>query len=335
MKLLTCLDVGNGDMKVGSTSTSEIQVFASIVGQMGTYQNLDLGFGGSKLDNMSLRKDGKEFAIGNMALKNSTIRTHDTTDERYVSQDTLILSHAAFAMTSPSTLTTANVVVGLPVHKMHTAQQVIKTYQGNQFGGNIGYFGQYETVGKTVKVDKAVVVAQPHGTLFNLILSENGVLENKELAKSGVAIFDIGYKTNDGIVFRNLEPIGRLTINSKNGMHVAFDEIRQRINERLGVDLKPYEIPQVIKTGTIRGAEVNGIINDALFNLAGSIISEVKSKWDDAYEIDNTVFTGGGAELLRPYLIQAYDSPLFPANCQTSNAEGMLKYAVRLWGREQ
>jgi plasmid segregation protein ParM len=198
----------------------------------------------------------------------------------------------------------------------------------------IGYYGEYDGKNRNTNIDKAVIVAQPHGTLFNLILDDKGQIANKVLATSGVAIYDIGFKTNDGIVFKNLEPVGRLTLHSKNGMYVAYEEIRSRINQMFnGLEVKLYEIPEVVKSRQIRGTSIDGVINDAFHHLASNIISEIKSKWDDAWEIENIVFTGGGAELLKPYLMQAY-SCTFPPNCQTSNAEGMLKYAIRLWGRE-
>lgn len=326
------IDIGNGDYKIGSNLTGEILSYPAIIGQLGAYDSLDLGSGGSRIDNLSVRRDNKEFAIGNMAVKNSSIRNHDVTEDKYLSQDNLILSHAAFALLTDVTYSLGNVVLGLPLHKMKAAKEITKLYQGYQFGGHLGFYGKYEEKPRSVQIDKAVVVAQPHGTLFNLILDANGEIVNKQLAASGVAVFDIGFKTNDGVVFKNLEPIGRLAIHSKNGMYIAYEEIKQRINNEFnGLEVKLFEIPNIIKTGKIKGQDVSRIINDALYNLASNIILEVKTKWDDAWEIEQIVFTGGGAVLLKPYLEQAFQAIFKDAK---SNAEGMLKYANRLWGRE-
>lgn len=326
------IDIGNGDYKIGSNMINEIISFPAISGQLNSYDSLDLGTGGNKIDSLSIRRDGRETAIGNMSINNSTIRNHDVTEDKYLSQDNLLLSHAAFALTTNTSFSLGNVVLGLPMHKMNAAKDVARLYQGQRFGGHLGFFGRYEDKERIVQIDRAVVVAQPHGTLFNLILDSKGEIINEQLASSGVAIFDIGYKTNDGVVFKALSPIGRLTIDSKNGMYIAYEQIRQRINNKFnGLEVKLFEVPSIIRTGKIKGQNVSSIINDAFFNLASNIILEIKTKWDDAWEIEQIVFTGGGAVLLKPYLEQAFTAIFKDSK---SNAEGMLKYAQRLWGRE-
>lgn len=333
IRQLYVLDLGNGDMKVGSTKTEGIIVYPSVVGQLQSYSFLDIGGSTNKYDNMTLKRENREYAIGRMALKNSSIRNHDVTEDKYVSPDTFLLSHAAFAMMADVSFSTGNAIIGLPVHKLHAAKDIIQAYQGKQFGGSVGYYGRYDGKHCNVQLEKVIAVAQPHGTLFNLILDDKGQLVNKELARSGVAIFDIGFKTNDGVVFKNLDPIGRLTFHSKNGMHVAYEEIRAKINTTFGIELKLFEIPEIVASGTVKGVNVEHFINEAFYNLASNIILEIRAKWADSYEIENYVFTGGGAELLKPYINQVYEA-IFPKNCQQSNAEGMLKYANRLWGSE-
>lgn len=333
MKTLFGLDLGNGDIKVASNMTNEPKVFPSVVGILDDYSSLDLG-SKDKVGNMSIKHNEKEYAIGSMAIRNSTIRSHDVTEDKYLSESTGILAHTAFSLTSDFAFSSAGVVIGLPIHKMNIAKSVATEYKGKQFGARLGFFGAYEDKVKKVEISKVAIVAQPHGTLFNLILDSRGELENEEMANKGVAIFDIGYKTNDGIVFRNLDPVGRLTIHSKSGMHVAYEQIRNKIGRMFnGLEMKSYEIPEVIKTGEIKGHDVREIANDVFFNLAINIASEIKSKWEDAWEVEQMVFTGGGASLLQPYLSQVFPSAIFCG--QTSNVEGFLKYACRLWGGKE
>jgi plasmid segregation protein ParM len=152
-----------------------------------------------------------------------------------------------------------------------------------------------------------------------------------DLAKQGLAVYDIGFKTNDGIVFRNLDMLGRLTIHSKNGMHIAFQEIIDKIQDSFnGLEVKIFEVPEIIRSGEVRGVAVSDIINDALYNLAYNVILEIKAKWSDAWEINRIIFTGGGSELLKPYLVQAFKDAMYGDS--TTNAEGLLRYAKRVWG---
>lgn len=333
MKTLFGLDLGNGDIKVISNVSNGPVIFPSVVGRLDDYTSLELS-STDKISNMSVMIEGKEFAVGNMALKNSRNPNHDVTEDKYLSDSTGLLANTALSLTSQQAYSVGGVVIGLPIHKMAISKKVAEEYKGKKFGTKVGFFGEYEPKVKMVAIEHVLVVAQPHGTLFNLILDDDGKIRNKELAESGVAIFDIGYKTNDGVVFKNLDPIGRLTIHSKNGMHEAFDEIRSRINRRFkGLEIKTYEVPEIIRTGTIKGEGVKDIINDSLYNLAMNIINEIKTRWEDAWEVERVIFTGGGASLLKPYLTQAFADAIFPDNCRTSNAEGFLKYANRLWGK--
>lgn len=334
MQSLYGVDLGNGLTKGKSNYTEQAIAIPSIIGRLSNYSSLEIG-SGEKLKNISVISQGSEYAVGDMALKNSTIRSHDITDDKYLSSSTELLVHTIISLTSEKIYSVGGIVLGIPIHKMNIAKEVQKMYEGKQFGVKLGYFGEYDTTIKQVAIQKALVVAQPHGTLFNLILDDKGKMENRDLAKSGIAIFDIGYKTNDGIVFSSLDPVGRLTINSKSGMHVAYEEIRSKIARRFnGLEVQTYEVPEIISMGKVKGNDVKDIINDSFYNLAVSIINEIKTKWEDAYLIDNLVFTGGGSTLLRPYLQQAFKNAIFPDNPQTSNAEGFLKYATRLWGDE-
>lgn len=333
MKGLYVLDLGNGDIKGASSLTEGIITYPSIIGHGRCMDaSLDVAVKKQPLSNMTVKYEDKEYSIGDMAIRNSTMRTHDLTDDKYTSFESMLLSSTALSLMSNVAFSYGNIVVGLPIHRMAIADQVKSLYEGKQFGVKLGFFGQYEGKKKAVCIEQAKVVAQPHGTLFNIILDDNGQLVRKDLVTTGIAIFDIGYKTNDGIVFdNNLEPIGRLTIHSKNGMHVAFNEIAEQINRSFnGLEIKAYEVPKLIQNPIIRGQDVSDLIDEYIFKLATNIIMEIRSKWDDAWTIGQMVFTGGGSELLSPYLNQIYPNAIYCG--QTTNAEGFLKYAKRLWG---
>lgn len=338
-KVLHSIDIGNGDIKATSTRVNNTVIYPAVVGKLNLNNADSIIFDSDeakKLQNMSLQSldRGEVYAIGDMALKNSAIRNHNTTDDKYLSDESEILIETALSLNGGnSAVTEANVILALPLHKLEIVSEIERRFKGKTFNSKIGFFGHYDYVKKTI-ISDIKVIGQPYGTLFNLILDSNGNIVNKDLAKSGLAIFDIGYKTNDGIVFRNLEPISRLKIASKNGMYVAYEEIRREISKKFnGLDLRLFDIPQIIKSGTIRGVDIENIIDEAFYNLSYNIILEVKNSWEGAWEIDNIVFTGGGSELLQPYLSQAFEA-IFPQSPRISNAEGLLKYANRLWREE-
>jgi plasmid segregation protein ParM len=331
-RTLNVIDLGNGDFKATNNITNKVETMPAVVGQFSIAPSYKMVDQSRKIDSMSFIKDSKEYAIGNNAIKNCKVRSHDITEDKYVSEGTVILSNAVLSMLAPHAHSIGNVVLALPVHKMNIAENVIRVFKGKSFGGKIGYFGEYESVPKSISVDKVIAIEQPWGTLFKQILNERGEI-NKDKAKKGIAVFDIGFKTNDGIVFRSLETIGRLTIHSKNGMYIAFEEIQSKINEKFGgLEVKIFEVPEIVRTGSVSGIPIPNIINDAMYNLASNIVLEIKSKWSDAWEIEQIVFTGGGAELLKPYLQQVFGDSVYE-NAR-ANAEGLLLYAKRIWGAE-
>lgn len=336
MKNLFALDLGNGNIKVISTLVQEALSFPAILGQLSSTGKSDVTMNNDRLSNMFISVEGRDIAVGRMAIKNSRICSYDISDDRYLSSESALLSSTALSLVSEGHYVLGNIVLGLPIHMMHIADRVKQMYEDRQFGVKLGFFNKYEGEKRKVGIQSAKIVSQPHGTLFNLILDNEGKLYNKDIIKNGVAIFDIGHKTNDGVVFNNkLEPIGKLSINSKNGMHVAFDDIAEKINNDFKADIKPYEIPSLIDSPTIGNQDVSDILNTAFYNLAVNIIKEVNNHWaDHKWEIGQIVFTGGGAELLKPYIQQVYEDTIFPSNCQTSNVEGFLKYAKRTWGEK-
>lgn len=333
MRTLYGLDLGNGTMNCISSEIDTPQTFSSMFGRIDDPSQIQLS-SNNRLDNITMRLNEMDIAVGSMALKNCRIVTHDTTEDKYLSDATRILSDVAFSLCSTRALVTGGVVIGLPIHKMSIAKQVGELYKNRTFGGKLGFFGAYEDKIKRVNVDKVAIVTQPHGTLFSIILDDKGAIQDTQKASKGIAIYDIGFKTNDGIVFKSLETLGRLTIMSKNGMHVAFEAIKNRVSQRFnGLEVKLYEVPSLIASRAVRGVNIGDIIDEAFYELALNIIGEVRAKWEDAWEIEEIVFTGGGAELLKPYLMQAFQDSLFCG--MTTNVEGNLKYAYRLWGENE
>jgi plasmid segregation protein ParM len=329
-KTLNVIDLGNGDIKIASNHLPNVESFPAVIGSFSSPPTYKIADKDRKFDSMSFIKDNREYAIGANAIRNCKNRNHDITEDKYLSETTIVLSNAALTLMAPTTLSIANVLLALPVHKMNIAHDVIRLFKGHTFGGRIGFFGKYENISRVVQVENVIAIEQPWGTLFKHILDDNGKII-KESAKKGIAIFDIGFKTNDGIVFRNLDMIGRLTIHSKSGMFIAFDEIQSKINQQFGgLEVKIFEVPDIVRSGEVRGIKIPEIINDALYNLAYNIILEIKSKWADAWEIEEIIFTGGGAELLKPYLIQAFAEAKYEK--ASSNAEGLLRYARHMWG---
>jgi len=330
-KVYVGYDNGNGNQDVCSNHHKEVIDFPSVTGEIDVPRPIE-GDPDKKLQHMTVKKGMKHIGVGECAINHAKLRNHDVADDKYTTKQSILLAHTAVSLVAPEGFSTVKMVLGLPYYKMNEGKHIADSYKGMVHGLEIGFYGKY-TPPKTINIEDVEPVPQHYGAMFDLTLDDNGEIANKDLVLGYLAIYDIGYKTNMGAVFHRFNPVSRHSIHSKNGMHVAFDQIARKIGQFFnGLEVKAYDIPSIIRGGgKVKGHDVTPIINEGLYDLAVTIVNEIKARWGDAWEITQMAFTGGGAVLLKPYLEQAFQDAKYGDNKQ--NANGLRKFAVRKWGR--
>ncbi len=321
------IDVGYGFVK-SFDGQNEI-VFPSVVGigrdisyhsRLSTYN--------SPLDTLSLTSNGKKYFVGNYAIRQSSIPGRSLDIKKPEDINTLLLFLTALGLYSPETHQQFSVVTGLPTNYILSYQeQLMNILQGEHYI-SLQVNGRAEE--KHLNVSDISIVPQPFGTLYNLVLDNNGRVEDRDMTNKIVGIADIGFKTADFVVADSLEFVDRLSSSSNSGMVSAYEIIAAMIRHKYKIDKKDFELDQIVRNKTIKIAgvdhDISDIISEAYYNLAAKIKTELDSLWDYR-ELDAIILTGGGGEALSEYLIPKFNNMMLVHDAQFANVKGFWKLA--------
>lgn len=219
----------------------------------------------------------------------------------------------------------------MPTNYILSYQDQLKNILAGEHHFSIHIKGKPEE--RQITVNDIKIVPQPFGTLFNLVLDNNGEIADQEMTNKIVGICDIGFKTADFVVADSLEFVDRLSSSSNSGMVSAYEIIAAMIRSRYKIDKKDFELDQIVKNKSIKIAGVNhdisDIVSEAYFNLAAKIKTELDSLWDYR-ELDAIILTGGGGESLSEYLIPKFNNMMLVQDAQFANVKGFFKLAKNL-----
>ncbi len=321
------IDIGYGFVK-GYDGQNEI-VFPSVVGigrdisylsQLSTYK--------SPLDTLALSYNGKNYFIGSYAIRQSAIPSRSLDIKKPEDINTLLLFLTAVGIYSSEPQQQFSVVTGLPTNYVLSYQDQLKTLLSGNHHIAIRLRGKNEE--KQLNIGDIKIIPQPFGTLFNLVLDNNGEISDQDMSGKIVGIADIGFKTADFCVSDALEFVDRLSSSSSSGMVSAYEIIAAMIRSRFKIDKKDFELDKIVKSKTIKIAGINhdisDIISEAYFNLAAKIKTELDSLWDYR-ELDTIILTGGGGEALSEYLIPKFNNMMLVQDAQFANVKGFWKLA--------
>jgi plasmid segregation protein ParM len=151
-----------------------------------------------------------------------------------------------------------------------------------------------------------------------------------------IGIVDIGFRTTDFVLLDHLRYIERGSSTTDNGMSKCFSLIANKLRQKTGVNVELYRLYQAIFSGSIkiRGKEYNitNLKNKVYSHFASQIVNDINRIWENDWDIDLIVLTGGGAKELMEYL-----KPLIEGNVilvenksdpRLNNVKGYLKYAM-------
>lgn len=325
------LDVGFGFTK--ATDGISTITFKSLVGEATEIQFWSSMISHELVENLHVTVDGKQFFVGDMAERQSTVR-YFTLDQSVLFENSLkvlaLTAMGIFRGDGPQ----VNLVTGLPVgyYKQYKERlaSVLKGMQRITFHTRDGTKAE-----KSFIVNRLQIMPQPFGALFNLIMNEQGRVVNVELARQKVGIVDVGFRTTDITISDGLRYVERGSRTADTGIAKAFSIIAKKLVERTGITVELYRLYESVIKGTIRikGKEylLKELKEQVFGQLAAIIAGDLERLWADDWDIDAVLLTGGGAGELASYL-----KPLLPGSFLVTepdndprmcNAKGYLKFA--------
>lgn len=331
------IDDGYADTK-SRTEDSEMFITPSYVTAWRPSYNKDNDLKeaqGNPLSRIEVEVNGSRFLVGESAVKQDRNMQWNGASDKHndTSFDILLKTHLSLMSKKP--ISRVKLVMGLPVKASLDKERIEKMRAKviRQHNLGIRLAGQREFENKIIKVEDLIVKAQPHGTLCDLILDVNGNITNKEMARKVNAISDIGGKTHNLYLVDALEPLADFCETKNSGMYIAYMWIKDYIEQELHLNVSDGQIQYIVASGQIKGYDLTPVIQKAYRSLARKIILEIQTVWENAFPfIDNIIFTGGGATILKPYLEEEFKNAMYLN--RTQNPSGLFKQGIRKWKRK-
>ena len=329
------IDIGFGFTKV--TSGTKSLIFKSLLGEATDIQfRTDIGED-FFMKNLHVTINGKSYFIGDYAEQQSNSRQFTLDNDKLISEFLKILALTALGIYSekPDPI---NVVSGLPVgYLKKSRKRFIDTLMGHHA---ITYHNaDGSDVSRKVTINEVQMLPQPVGTVFNLLMNDNGEVANKELTKQKIGVVDIGFQTTDFTILHQMKYVDRASCTIETGISTSFIEIANKLQEMSGVTIELYRMYKAVESGSIsiRGQKYNiaALRDQAHSLLAGKMAEVINKLWAQDWDIDTIILTGGGSNELAKYL-----EPLIPGNvipsqnngdARLNNVQGYVKYGKHRW----
>ncbi len=187
-----------------------------------------------------------------------------------------------------------------------------------------------------IQVREVKAMAQPAGAFFAWGLNDAGHWQRSASdLKAPVGICDIGFNTLDLFAVEGGQVTARFTGGDTLGLRRAAELLGSQVRREYGVALSLHEADALL--GDKRAqlytpvglADLQAAARQALDATTGEILGFVESRWGQGRQFAYLLFTGGGAEALRPELTRLYPHGLVLPDPVTANALGLARYAQR------
>ena len=229
------IDIGFGFTK--STDGNQNLVFKSVLGESTDLQFREalLGEGGGDQTHLQIEVDGKSYFVGELAERQSNVRFFTLDQAQFISKFAKVLALASAAKMVKG-FVPINLVTGLPIGSYRSHKdELAKLLVGEHKLTLTDAAGKREE--KSIKIDKVRVIPQPFGSLFNLMLRDQGELSDKRLVREKIGIIDVGFRTSDYTISDKMRYSERGSRTTDSGIARAFNVIATKLRENSGVNV--------------------------------------------------------------------------------------------------
>jgi len=326
------VDVGFGFTK--ATNGNEYVIFKSIIGE---YTDIQFDFlleDDQFEQNLQVKLGDNMFFLGELAEKQSLVKQYTLDQDKLVSEFVKILAISGVGMLTDE-VETLNVVTGLPVgyyrRDAKKIQEILRGFHKIEFLSNKSKGRE-----KRLNIAKVKVVPQPMGSVFNLLFDEKGKVTNKKLVSQKIGVVDIGFRTTDFVLLDHLRYVERGSTTTDNGMSKCFGIIANKLRQKAGVSIELYRLYEAIFSGSIKikGKEYNIVnLKERVYShFASQIATDINRVWENDWDIDLIVLTGGGAKELFNYIKPLVEGNIILVESKSdprlNNVMGYLKYGI-------
>ena len=347
------LDIGNKQSKLKNSKDSYVFP-SSLINQ----RDVASVFSTSKPDgviDLSLNGDTQKYYWGAGILNYSQDKIQDSLgfEGRYQRNIYRLLNEFALAFLAKdyieSELTAVSVIAGVPTgdYNKETVDE-IKSIFLEKDGQDFKPRRHLVTVdGKEiiVRVVQVLVVPQPIGTFYDVVLNDELKPNSNNVALNRVGIIDVGGGTLllDQIINANLDRQARLQLPT--GTDTLYNSVKSLIELELGISPDVHKIEAMVRDGLERGFDnakfvykqsannifdITELVLGEIDHYTSNVIDKVYGAFKNIAEIDTLLVTGGTSNILNHDMFEKafakQAAVVFVDNAEYANVNGFLKY---------
>lgn len=257
--------------------------------------------------------EGKKYLVGEEALRSAIM----TRDYAFLYKYSPLLIFEAIRLAGCLNQKELEIHTGLSLYDLEKKAEFNAecVNRKEEFKKRVGSF----VVNDEQYKHKIVLFAQGQGS-WSDFCSEHGYLD-----KGYEVLIDIGYRTNDILVFKDGSPNKAVSQADDKGINIIVAELRTILNKQYDITLTEQEVSEILKEKSISiyGAEkdLSNIISGVVDNYIDTIFSHLKAEFGSILKSSKRVIiSGGGAYILKEY------KDIFPSNI-VFNHKGMYEFS--------
>lgn len=351
---LAGIDIGNDSIKVVLDGIRDPLMIPNVVAQ--GYDRHILQEEDSPLKALDvvvhsprLSRNNQRYFVGLLAMENEDSVELEETDNKAVSDQSLVVALTALAYAGVASQSLNNtgynnmeeieyvIGTGLPVRTYSYYHQMFEDRLVGEH--EVTFLSTPQLKNRKIKVSirRAIVSIEGAAALFHMATHENLQVKDEELYHGCIGICEMGALTTDFPVVNKMSIDNQFSTGEQIGLATYLDSIIRTVEDQLGYRFPSRaKLVQRIKRGdyTIRrigeGQSSMKPIVDMYFSRAASkIVDLIKKRWKKHPDIQCFYVIGGGAAALRPYIVEAAGQMKlrFMDESELLNVQGYLKLA--------
>lgn len=340
MDAIIGIDIGFGFTK--ATNGKDFRVFKSIYGEAIDFQFKEslLNPKAQQDEHLQVDVDNTSYFIGELAERQSSNRQFTLDQTQFIASSTKILALAAITQFMTSDKQSFKIVVGLPIgHYREYKTELADMLRQSHHVVTTNSKGTRKEI--VIGITDVKVIPQPIGSVMDRLLNDSGKGSEQRFADEKIGIIDIGFRTSDYTISDKARYSERGSLTTQNGISKAFEVIANKLKDNCGINVELYRLFDAVETGSIKirgkGYDLRKITQIAFQQLAANIASDANRLWNDDWDMDAIMITGGGGSVLAPYLQPLLEGVIVPIeqdlDYRLHNVRGYLKYGHNMWSK--
>lgn len=251
--------------------------------------------------------EGKKYLVGEDGLRDAIT----TRDYSFIYKYAPLLIYAALVQAGVDLKSDLNISTGLSLYDLEKAPEFDFKFlnRKEEFHHRVNSF----VINDTQYNYDIKLFAQGQGIWHNYCL-KNGFLD-----KGYEVVVDIGYRTNDILIFKDGVPEKSDSNADDKGVNVIVSELRRNLNKKYDITLTEQEVAIILKEKEIEiyGAkkDLSVILTDIVDGYIESLMSSLKSDYGTLLKAaKRVIISGGGAYILKEYVDAFPQNVVFDAD---------------------